>query len=527
MPVYDNLTAIRRLTNSSLTSIIDITNLNFRSLSDANLEFLKNIKYDETLNSFSLYKGTFNFVEVTDTLQISLDGIPTWTIDAFGRAEGQELLVKVAETKRLRLTDFNDWPTVGVPGEIIYTGIQNQRPEFGEDFIGYLQTRGWVSLTDGLGAGYITLTQLAGSPPVPPCPGNNQGNLWVAPLGYENAYIPTTQTLYYTDENCNTFDLVTDPIWEKLGNDARFKLSGKVKIGDPGDPKEFQFIDGNQSPGYVLTSDAFGNASWQPGGGGGGGTCSYIYTSSFTANITQTVIHSLATTNIIVQVIDATTNELVGAYVDNYQLNSVDVTLTQNRPSIKIIILGACGGGGGGSVDVSQEGTVVEAAVTNINFTGPGAIVTNSVSGQADVAIGTKNNIRPTDVITVSADYQYLVYGTLTVEGTIDNYGEVVIMNGALNVSPGGQFNNLGLGLLKIVNLATGDSMQVVIKTFNAVAGVPLTINHALGTKDFTYTVRENDTLIDVDLVHVDTNNVQLTSVVNVTGGTIVFHAKI
>lgn len=524
MPVYNNLTAIRRLTNSSLTSIIDITNLNFKSLSDANLEFLKNIKYDEALNSFSLYKGTFTFVEVTNKLSISLDGIPTWTIDAFGRAEGQELLVKVAETKRLRLTDFNDWPTVGVPGEIIYTGVQNQRPEFGEDFIGYLQTRGWVSLTDGLGAGYVTITQIAGSPPVPPCPNLTQGNLWVAPLGYENSYIPTTQTLYYTDENCNTFDILTDPIWEKLGNDARFKLLGKVVIGDVGDPKGFQFIDGNQSPGYVLTCDAFGNASWQPGGGGGGaGSCSYVYSASFTANITQTITHSLATTSIVVQVIDAATNELVVAYVDNYQLNSVDVTLSQTKANIKVVILAACGGG----IEVAQEGTVVESSATQINFTGPGVLVTSSVSGQADVAIGIKNNIRSADVITVSADYQYTVYGNLNVEGIVNNYGEVVILNGALNIFPGAQFNNLGVGMLKVVNLATGDSMQVIVKTINATAGVPLTVNHALGTKDFTYNLRENNTFIDVALVHIDNNNVQLTSLVNITGGTMVFHAKI
>ena len=224
------------------------------------------------------------------------------------------------------------------------------------------------------------------------------------------------------------------------------------------------------------------------------------------------------------QVIDAATNELIGAYVDNYQSNSVDVTLSQTKPNIKVIILGACGGGG---TDVAQEGTIVESAVSQINFTGPGVLVTNPSSGQVDVAIGTKNNVRSSDVITVSADYQYLVYGNLTVEGIVNNYGEVVILNGVLNISPGAQFNNLGLGLLKTINLATGDSMQVVVKTINATAGVPLTVNHALGTKDFTYNIRENDTFIDVDLVHIDTNNVQLTSLVNITGGTMVFHAKI
>lgn len=207
MPVYNNLKAVRKLTNSSLTSIIDITNLNFTSLSSANLEFLNNIKYDETLNTFQVYSGMFDFVNITDKLSLTLDGIPTFTIDSLGRAEGQQLLVKVAETKRQRFTDFNDWPEIGVPGEIIYTGIQNQRPEFGEDFIGYLQSRGWVSLTEPNATSFLTLYELAGSPPVPACPAINTGIIWVGPLGYETATVATTQTLYYTDENCNIYDL--------------------------------------------------------------------------------------------------------------------------------------------------------------------------------------------------------------------------------------------------------------------------------------------------------------------------------
>ena len=116
MPVYNNLKAIRKLSNSSLTSIIDITNLNFRSLSDGTLEFLNNIRYNESLNTFEVFRGTFDFVNINDRFSLNLDGIPTFTIDSLGRAEGQELLVKVAETRRLRLTDFNDWPDTGVPG---------------------------------------------------------------------------------------------------------------------------------------------------------------------------------------------------------------------------------------------------------------------------------------------------------------------------------------------------------------------------------------------------------------------------
>lgn len=247
MPVYKNLKAVRKLTNSSLTSIIDITNLNFTSLSSANLEFLTNIKYDETLNTFQVYSGTFDFVNITDKLSLTLDGIPTFTIDSLGRAEGQQLLVKVAETKRQRFTDFNDWPEVGVPGEIIYTGIQNQRPEFGEDFIGYLHGRGWVSLTDPNLAAFLTLSELDGSPPVPECPAANTGIIWIGPPGYETATVATTQTLYYTDENCNIYNLIDDS-----KNSGQFRFS---QFADTIIPKT-AFVESNVGK-YIENSEPF------------------------------------------------------------------------------------------------------------------------------------------------------------------------------------------------------------------------------------------------------------------------------
>jgi len=207
MSVYTNLKSIRKLSNASLTSIIDVNNLNFKNFSEGNLEFLNNINYNEVQNSISLFKGTFELLEVTNKLSMTLDGIPTLTVNSLGKLEGQELLVKVSETKRQRFTDFPDWPDIGVPGEIIYTGIQNQRPEFGEDFIGYLQTKGWVSLTEGSTSNYLTLVELPGSPPFPPNPAANQGIVWIGFPGYETAYTPTTQTVYYTDENGQIFDL--------------------------------------------------------------------------------------------------------------------------------------------------------------------------------------------------------------------------------------------------------------------------------------------------------------------------------
>jgi len=297
MLVYQNLQSIKRLTNASLTSLIDVTNLNFKKLSDSNLEFLNNINYDEIANSFNVYSGKFELVEVTTSLTVTESGISTFTIPSSGNAVGRSLLVDVAETQRQRFTDFPTYPTVGVPGEIVYTGVAGIDPVFGEDFIGYLHSKGWVSLT----------------------------------------------------------------------NDSS-----------------------------------------------------------------------------------------------------------------------------GGSA-----------------------------------ANGHKILIESTEVLTIDANYQYWVYGNFTIDGIVDNYGELVIANGALIISPSGQINNYGAGIVKIVNLALGTSVQVIIQNFIATAGIPLTITHGLNTKDFVYSTRDGNVPVDIDISYIDDNSFYLTSTGNITDGKIVIQAKI
>jgi hypothetical protein len=383
--------------------------------------------------------------------------------------------VKVAETKRLRLTDFPDWPTVGVPGEIIYTGIQNQRPEFGEDFIGYLQGRGWVSLTDSQGTGYITLNLIEGSPPVPPCPGPDKATLWVGPPGYATSSVPTTQTIYFTDENCDIYDLMS-------------------------------------------------------GGGGGGGSCGYFSIENFVANVPLTINHNLNSQNVHVQTVRTDTGELVEGFVNNYLSNSVNITFSQTISGVRVMVISAeCSGGGGGAVEIQQDGTQTVAAASVINFVSPGIEATLASPGQANVRVnqGNKKYIAPSETLTVDPDYQYMIYGNFTVEGTVNNSGEVVIMNGTLSVLPGGQFNNLGLGTLTIVNLATGDSFLGAVKQFTATALVPFNITHGLGTSDFVFNTYDSGTLIDIDYTIVDNNTIQVTTTGNVTAGVMIFQAKI
>jgi hypothetical protein len=129
--------------------------------------------------------------------------------------------------------------------------------------------------------------------------------------------------------------------------------------------------------------------------------------------------------------------------------------------------------------------------------------------------------------LTIQADYQYWIYGNFTVEGIVNNSGELVIANGTLIVSPGGQVNNLGAGIIKIINLATGSSVQVVIQNFTASTGVPLTITHGLNTSDFIYSTRDGSTLVEVDVSIIDNNSISLISTGDILSGTIVIQAKI
>lgn len=389
MSIESRLQNIKKLSNSSLTSIIDVTNLNFKNLSEANLDFLSNINYNETSNSFSVNRGTFTYVDVTDTLFMKLDGITTFKIDSLGRAEGQEILVVVSEAKRRRFTDFNDWPDVGVPGEVIYTGIQNNKPEFGEDFIGYLDGRGWVSLTTlSSPIRDLTLYKRTGSPFTYPSPPSGTGILWIGTPGLENKYEPDEVTTYFTDDNGNTFDILTNHIWKLEGNDASFKPTGKAIIGSTENPGAFQFIDGNQQSGWVLTSDGQGNATWAEPTGGTGGVPNFAYWEirNFTADVTETITHDLDTTNIVVDFIDTVINKRTEGHADNYTSNTIDVTLPKTKNSIKVIILAA---GGADSDDIQkfsrEDKNMVAIATITIGSPGTPALATNDIISETPV----------------------------------------------------------------------------------------------------------------------------------------------
>lgn len=63
-------------------------------------------------------------------------------------------------------------------------------------------------------------------------------------------------------------------------------------------------------------------------------------------------------------------------------------------------------------------------------------------SASGGTGLSNQYNISNTETVTVPLSTQYWIYGDLTIDGTLENYGQVVVANGALNVS--GTFNNYG-----------------------------------------------------------------------------------
>jgi hypothetical protein len=188
---------------------------------------------------------------------------------------------------------------------------------------------------------------------------------------------------------------------------------------------------------------------------------------------------------------------------------------------------GATGPSGPNVLNVKYEGSLITSSTTDINFLGSGASATGG-TGQSDIFIpaGNKKTIPYGETFTIPEYYQNFIYGDFTVEGTLNNYGEVAIANGGLILGATGQVNNLGTGNIRILNLTSGSSVQVVAKNFVTTPFLPLTITHGMGTTNFVYSVKEGNTPIEVDLLILNPYQVRITTVAGVTGS-ITFQSKL
>jgi hypothetical protein len=190
-------------------------------------------------------------------------------------------------------------------------------------------------------------------------------------------------------------------------------------------------------------------------------------------------------------------------------------------------VTGPTGSSGLNVLNVSYEGFLITSSTTDINLLGSGASATGG-TGQSNIFIpaGNKKTIIYGETFTIPEYYQNFIYGNFTVEGTLNNYGEVIIANGGLILGATGQVNNLGTGNIRVVNLTSGSSVQVIAKNFVTSPFLPLTITHGMGTTEFVYSAKEGNISIDLDLVILNPYQVSITTVAGVTG-TITFQSKL
>ena len=167
----------------------------------------------------------------------------------------------------------------------------------------------------------------------------------------------------------------------------------------------------------------------------------------------------------------------------------------------------------GVNINVVSGGTVPVEYTVNLND----EIALNSISASTIFlkgynlysiitgSTGVQNTIPIGETAIVGSNYQYLVYGDLVVAGTLINYGQVIVMNGALNLS-GGTFENFGS--LVIPKLITGSKY---VAAFTANAYIPLNINHGMFSRNIIYSVFDNSgNQIEIDLSIIDANNVRI-----------------
>ena len=87
-----------------------------------------------------------------------------------------------------------------------------------------------------------------------------------------------------------------------------------------------------------------------------------------------------------------------------------------------------------------------------------------------------KYYIETTDYIVVPPYYQYWVYSDLTIAGTLVNYGQVIIANGAMILTGSGSF--LNYGDLNLINFNTGmtnsynSSSSIIFTQSNTIYGL-------------------------------------------------------
>lgn len=158
-----NLTAVKKVTNSSLNGLAQLIDYNFGQLTTGLNSFLGSggISYDATNNNITLNTSTANLVNVLTKFSVGPLSGATLTVTADGKLVGQWLSAPVVNTTQIRFNDYNtvsNIGTAGVVGTLVYVGVNNV---YTEGWYGYTATSGWVKLS-GTGGGPSGNNTLAG-----------------------------------------------------------------------------------------------------------------------------------------------------------------------------------------------------------------------------------------------------------------------------------------------------------------------------------------------------------------------------
>lgn len=126
--------------------------------------------------------------------------------------------------------------------------------------------------------------------------------------------------------------------------------------------------------------------------------------------------------------------------------------------------------------------------------------------------ISIKNYI-DNEVIEVPENYQYFVYGDLTIDGgQLINYGEVVTLNGDLIILNGGEFMNYGSYISPIVDRK---KYAAIITT---IPNTPMVLVHNMNTLDVIGALYSNGDPVPIVFKVIDNNTISITTTNAVSG---------
>jgi hypothetical protein len=158
MAVQLQISSIKKLNGSSLSTVADISNFNFNALRGALTEFLSTINYNQgttvTIDVQGIASDIINIrkgLSVYGTQLVGGSYPEVITLSPTGAIHGKNIYLEdVVESRRLRLKVFGILPPSGIPGEIVYITSQSGRQE---GFYGYLVSTGWTLLNGAGGSG--------------------------------------------------------------------------------------------------------------------------------------------------------------------------------------------------------------------------------------------------------------------------------------------------------------------------------------------------------------------------------------